>query len=1369
MSMKLSIVSDLRLHNRVYLKTYVLKSVLALMVVFIGQGLSASDYYVSDSLELINALKAVGPGDEIILAPGVYSNNTTSGPKGSSAYFSSDIDGDTGMPITIRSEDPEDMAIIKGSDRDWLCLLRIMGDYWVVKDLKFTHGNKGLIFDNSNHSVALNCEFWNIGEEAVHIRDGSDYTILDGLKIWDVGNEDPRIGEGIYIGNSKAQWPDYDPYCDYTIIRNCVIGPDCQAEPIDIKEGTRGTVVENCTLNVKGISGENSADSHIDIKGSDVVVRFNTFISNVTDNNFVEAIAVYHRGDNYEPTGTHIVIHDNTFDYGSDTEKRMVFKVGKAKEVYAFNNERIPAPSSLDNIYANGIIESCPSWYNGCGPYYELKGSASDGFVNPKGGTFISGQEVLLYATPHKGYEFNGWTGDLSGADNPLTLTMNGNKEITANFKLANKEKYTLIVNAENGSVKPNGGDYYDGAAIVLGAYPEPGYKFKNWSGDLNGTDNPVTIIMDKDKTITANIEKLDAELITVCSVSSSAEDGDNKDDNVLDNDLQTRWSAFGKGQWFQLDLCGPYVVNLVRIGFYKGDQRTTSFDLEVSENGSSWTKVSSELSSGAGNALEGFVLDDVLCRYIRYVGQGNSSNDWNSVTDIEVYTNSDNQNRPVSGVALEEENLIMKVGGEAGLTANILPANASNKSLEWWSTDTRVAIVDGSGNVTAKEIGEAYVIVKTEDGGFEDTCKVSVEESPVTITASFTATPTSGYAPLTVNFDASASGISNGAELEYTWDFGDDSTGKGMSVSHKYATPDNYTVGLTVSNSNYGSDRVDVTINVYDPEIKTNLALKFLDNGTEDDRTQFSVKIYNEGDRTVDYSDLKVRYWFTNDEVDKNLSFSCYYAAIGKTNVKADFVPMQVEAQNADTYLELSFNPGAGILAVGENSGTIKIAFHYSDRSQSLLFNNDYSYNGTMTSYGNYERVTLYEKSKLVYGKEPSGDLVNRPPVAEFTTSPTNGQAPLTVHFDAAGAYDPDNHQLSYTWDFGDNTTATGIGASHNYSSPGTYEAKLTVSDGELSDSKTIIIKINSTPIEPVTVIVDTKAINLTVDKSFTLHALVNPDNATNKSIFWSTSNETIAIVNENGVVVGVAEGIATIKATTHNGLSDSCVVSVIPKDTGGCGFDIPRATALPPLDEAYKEVYVLGAAPDMSFFRKLSVNWGGTKGQLWVFAFNLDHSPWYINLRSNQVNNFHQANPSIEITGSGITGIDGGYYINSVDNMFIMKEIEGAFTLVFSNSTEKPCNTAVKYAQSMRGIDEQEKNDFFIYPNPAHSVLNIKADVVGETSIAIYTVSGILVRNLILNSSLIELDVSGFDKGLYVLELSNSVGLQTRKFVVE
>jgi hypothetical protein len=123
--------------------------------------------------------------------------------------------------------------------------------------------------------------------------------------------------------------------------------------------------------------------------------------------------------------------------------------------------------------------------------------------------------------------------------------------------------------------------------------------------------------------------------------VAASADDG-NVPSNVLDNDLNTRWSANGDGQWIQFCLNNPATVSGVQIAFYNGNTRTSTFDILTSTNGTSWTTAASgRVSSGTTLNLETFSITAVTAKYVRIVGHGNSVNLWNSYTEVRIQSSS--------------------------------------------------------------------------------------------------------------------------------------------------------------------------------------------------------------------------------------------------------------------------------------------------------------------------------------------------------------------------------------------------------------------------------------------------------------------------------------------------------------------------------------------------------------------------------------------------------------------------------------------------------------------------------------------------------------------------------------------------------
>ena len=134
---------------------------------------------------------------------------------------------------------------------------------------------------------------------------------------------------------------------------------------------------------------------------------------------------------------------------------------------------------------------------------YALTASAGDGGSVTGGGTFASGTQVSLTATPSSGYSFSGWS--TGSTANPLTVTLNSNTTITANFQVI-VNSYTLTVTAgEGGSVSSEGGEYEEGTEVTITATPEEGYEFTEWSD--GSTTNPLTYTLNSNTSFSANFQ----------------------------------------------------------------------------------------------------------------------------------------------------------------------------------------------------------------------------------------------------------------------------------------------------------------------------------------------------------------------------------------------------------------------------------------------------------------------------------------------------------------------------------------------------------------------------------------------------------------------------------------------------------------------------------------------------------------------------------------------------------------------------------------------------------------------------------------------------------------------------------------------
>ena len=122
-------------------------------------------------------------------------------------------------------------------------------------------------------------------------------------------------------------------------------------------------------------------------------------------------------------------------------------------------------------------------------------------------GSFDQDATVTVIATPNTGYTFVNWT--LAGVEVSTNanyeFVLTANTTLVANF-IATVSGLTLNVTAVNGTVvkNPDNLTYNSGDSVMLTPTPNSGYVFDSWSGDASGNDDPLTVLMDSDKNITA-------------------------------------------------------------------------------------------------------------------------------------------------------------------------------------------------------------------------------------------------------------------------------------------------------------------------------------------------------------------------------------------------------------------------------------------------------------------------------------------------------------------------------------------------------------------------------------------------------------------------------------------------------------------------------------------------------------------------------------------------------------------------------------------------------------------------------------------------------------------------------------------------
>jgi hypothetical protein len=223
---------------------------------------------VSTSAQLQAALLDARPGDEIVLRDGVYSGKFVVG---------TNVPGNVANRVVLRGSRN---AVLDAGTINTGYVLYLQSDYWTIKGITITNGLKGIMADGVHYNIIDSVKLTGIGEEAIHLRKYSSHNIIQNVEITNTGLKTPDYGEGVYIGSAKNNWATYTngnpDLCDSNSILNNKIGPGIAAECIDIKEGTTGGIVKENSFDATGITGANSADSWIDVKGNYWLVESNT-------------------------------------------------------------------------------------------------------------------------------------------------------------------------------------------------------------------------------------------------------------------------------------------------------------------------------------------------------------------------------------------------------------------------------------------------------------------------------------------------------------------------------------------------------------------------------------------------------------------------------------------------------------------------------------------------------------------------------------------------------------------------------------------------------------------------------------------------------------------------------------------------------------------------------------------------------------------------------------------------------------------------------------------------------------------------------------------------------------------------------------
>lgn len=160
-----------------------------------------------------------------------------------------------------------------------------------------------------------------------------------------------------------------------------------------------------------------------------------------------------------------------------------------------------------------------------------------------------------------------------------------------------------------------------------------------------------------------------------------------NTGDLTLDDNLNTRWSAEGDGEWILYKFPCPRKVENLRIAFFSGDVRTSTFEVTVSSDSLSWISLGEFTSSGISLELEDFLVNSGKTKYLKIIGKGNSVSLWNSYTEVDFeYSLENDCFNELGGLAIIDSCGLCSEGNtgiEAELNPNSCTITSTNNLFE--------------------------------------------------------------------------------------------------------------------------------------------------------------------------------------------------------------------------------------------------------------------------------------------------------------------------------------------------------------------------------------------------------------------------------------------------------------------------------------------------------------------------------------------------------------------------------------------------------------------------------------------------------------------------------------------------------------
>ncbi len=505
----------------------------------------------------------------------------------------------------------------------------------------------------------------------------------------------------------------------------------------------------------------------------------------------------------------------------------------------------------------------------------------------------------------------------------------------------------------------------------------------------------------------------------------------------------------------------------------------------------------------------------------------------------------SEPESIPVTGVSLSHSSIVLAEDDEMILTATVNPSDASNKKITWRSSDNSVVSVT-DGKVTACKVGTATITVITDDGGKSAKCQVTVVPKTVPVT-SVSLDRTSieieeGYSETLT----AAIHPDNATNKKLNWTSSDKSVAivsDGKVVAQKAGTA---TITVTTEDGNKTATcEVTVThrtIHVWEVVFDKNSVEMVVG---DDLALTVTVTPENATDKTVTWSS-------SNTNVAKVENGKVTAMSVGNAVITAQCGSVKAECFVTVNPVEASsvtLDRTSATLIIGETFTLTATVFPENTTDKTIIWSSSDSNvakveNGKVTALSVGNAVITAQCGSV---KAECYVTVNPIEVSSITLDRTSATLSAGEAFTLTATVTPENAtDKTIIWSSSDSNIAKVEDGTVTALSVG--NAVIIAQCGSVKAECSVTVN----PIEASSITLDRTSATLSAGETLTLTATVTPDNATDKTVTWSSSNNNVATVVD-GTITAVSVGKATVTVRTNNGLSSSCQIDVIKRPASG------------------------------------------------------------------------------------------------------------------------------------------------------------------------------------------------------------------------